>query len=228
MMVKAGKRDNKHFPFVRSELKSLFRNKPLIGSILNIVLTAYPDQESPGNRESMYLARQWLDSLARERMWLLLLLVKSARRLEKLKPGKVKEALQADVASRPMSLAVPIRDPKLNRSSLNLALLDTIREGDDSTDRTQHEHDCSLLRRKIWERAVRADLSSDESRLLKMLLEEDLDICDVKREGFFVKKRGKDGRVKKKKLAPVKVDEMYRKILRKLKCQELRDFVDEF
>lgn len=198
----------------------------MIGLILSIVLTAYLDQESPGNRESMAFAREWLESLAREQIWLLLLLVKSSRRSERLKPGKVQEALRADMVSRPASLAISIRSPK-DHGSTDLTLIDVLPEGEDSTDRIQCEYDCSLLRRKIWKRVAEANLSGDECRLLKMLLEENFDIRDVKREGFFVEKKGKNGIMKRKKFVSTEVDKMYRRILRKLRCQELRDFVGE-
>lgn len=226
MTTKVSKQCGKYCLLGKSELKSLLRNKHLIGLILSIVLTAYPDQESPEARKSMDFARKWLESLAREQIWLLLLLVKSSRQSEKLKPGKVQEALRADRVSRPASLAISIRSPKGHGSS-DLTLLDVLPEGEDSANCIQCEHDYSLLRRKIWERAVEANLSGDECRLLKMLLEEDLDIRDVKQEGFFVEKKGKNGIMKRKKFVSTEVDEMYRRILRKLRCQELRDFVAE-
>ncbi len=73
MATKASKQHGKHRLLKESELKSLLRNKRLIGLILSIVLTAYPDQESPEDRKSMDFARKWLESLAREQIWLLLL-----------------------------------------------------------------------------------------------------------------------------------------------------------
>lgn len=225
MATKASKQHGKHRLLEESELKSLLRNKRLIGLILSIVLTAYPDQESPEDRKSMDFARKWLESLAREQIWLLLLLVESSRRSERLKPGKVQEALRADMVSRPVS-STPIRNPK-DHGSTDLTLIDVLPEGEDSTDRIQCEYDCSLLRRKIWKRVAEVNLSGDECRLLKMLLEENFDIRDVKRDGFFVEKRGKNGIMKRKKLASAEVDEMYRRILRKLKSPELRDFADK-
>ncbi len=210
------------FPIGDRELRRMSRDMLLIELIVNIVCTAYFNRGPAGDSESANFAREWLESLPREEVWLLLLLLKGKVRSRKLRPGKVREVLFFSRVSLPVSLDAPeCEDSDRTR-------LDTIAEQDDATCRTIREYDGTSLRRAIWDRAVEVGLSRDERQLLHTLLEKDWDIHDIVQEGFFVLRRRKDGELIRKKLSNEGIRSMYKGILRKLRCDELRAFHESF
>lgn len=205
--------------------KKVLSYKELLSLALDIVWlvsVAYDDRvpDSSGRSSIRRKVQVLIEGLSSEEVWKFTLLVRAFAWSKKLRPGKVRDALHLDRVSSTVSLDIPEHDGS------DRTRLDTLSESEDATCRVVHQCDQDILRRAIWDRALRAGLSGDECRLLSVLLERDWDLCDVIREGFSVKKTKKCGSIVERKLSRERIRMMYSMVLRKLRCSELEDMYE--
>lgn len=209
----------KNFPLTKKELNALFRDPLLIGSIVQVVSIAFSEQTSPDcNQKARDFARLWLDSLAREHLWLLLLVLKGAVRSRKLKPGAVKKLLMSDRLSFPVSLDVPMSGDS------DRTILDVVPSSVDVCERVASDCDQEYLRASIRRYMTGDFFSTDERRFVNRMLDDDLNLSDMLEGGFTVTKKSRKGDLVEKRLSPERIRLMYAGIRRKFRqCPELRE-----
>ena len=208
-----------------NRIQKVLSHKGMVSLVLDIaslVVAAYGDQAFglPGESPIGKKARELMGSLRPEEMRRWILLMEVFVRSRKLRFGEVKTLLGFERASFPVSLDAPER-PDSERT-----LHDVLPTEEDFDDHMAQKCDSAHLRRAIWNRATAVGLSGDERRFLDMILGRDMNLFDIATAGFSVERKARNGGCLQRELSREDIRQMHATILRKLRCPELRGFLE--